>query len=519
MGIAAVLEKPLRLRKLILFFVLCALTVAYVQVFYNRTVSQLDVTQQNRVGSLVSKYSKQNRKSLFSKANIKHDLIPREIYTSANIRNGLSSKSETKPPSIELINSIEPTLLLENVTLPAVIKQAKVKGKEAKRNKIVEEGFNEVKDKSRTKLRVKDTRASVPHWKHTKSALRRIPFARHLQLEPSFQINGYHGTDLMAVPPYPFDPAFKNPCWTEGDFLRCLPYFFIIGVKKCGTSELWDKISEHPDFVKPSFWKEAQWFARGRFHKGFETFDTYIDMFRNVAFELQYLQKNQSGTLITGEASPSNLHLNNHWRHLPGNENLTEPRYVILDYLHHFLPKAKILILFRDPTDRLYSDYYHQFGKVRRAFSASPKHFHELIVMGLQLYKECLQTRTLRSCVYDESIYNKVGINIQLGIYHVYWQELTRLFPRNQILVIQNEDFKDESRILRTVYSFLEMRPFENKVKNGSRRSNTRRGLDVAKGNMLSETRRLLQDFYKPYMEEMYRISGDETFLYNSKHR
>ena len=55
---------------------------------------------------------------------------------------------------------------------------------------------------------------------------------------------------------------------------------------------------------------------------------------------------------FAGEASPSNLHLNNHWRHLPGNENLTEPRYVILDYIHHFLPKAKIIILFRDPIDR-----------------------------------------------------------------------------------------------------------------------------------------------------------------------
>lgn len=49
-------------------------------------------------------------------------------------------------------------------------------------------------------------------------------------------------------------------------------------------------------------------------------------------------------------------------------------------------------------------------------------------------------------------------INIQLGIYHVYWQELTRLFPRNQILALQNEAFNDESKTLRTVYSFLQMR-------------------------------------------------------------
>ena len=55
---------------------------------------------------------------------------------------------------------------------------------------------------------------------------------------------------------------------------------------------------------------------------------------------------------FAGEASPSNLHLNSHWRYLPGNENLDEPKYVILDYIHHFLPRAKMIIIFRDPVDR-----------------------------------------------------------------------------------------------------------------------------------------------------------------------
>ena len=53
-----------------------------------------------------------------------------------------------------------------------------------------------------------------------------------------------------------------------------------------------------------------------------------------------------------GEGSPSNLHLNTHWMHLPGNEHLSEPRVVILDYIKHFLPNAKIIVLFRDPIER-----------------------------------------------------------------------------------------------------------------------------------------------------------------------
>ena len=56
--------------------------------------------------------------------------------------------------------------------------------------------------------------------------------------------------------------------------------------------------------------------------------------------------------ISAGEGSPSNMYKNYHWRYLPGNENMDEPKYVILDYIHHVQPQAKVLIIFRDPVDR-----------------------------------------------------------------------------------------------------------------------------------------------------------------------
>ena len=49
--------------------------------------------------------------------------------------------------------------------------------------------------------------------------------------------------------------------------LRCLPYFYLAGVKKSGTTDLWGHITEHPDVVTVG--KELQWFARGRFSKNY----------------------------------------------------------------------------------------------------------------------------------------------------------------------------------------------------------------------------------------------------------
>ena len=64
-------------------------------------------------------------------------------------------------------------------------------------------------------------------------------------------------------PPLQFDSDFKNPCWRENDTLHCLPYFFVIGVMKAGTSQLWKYIAHHPDFAGTP--KEPNWFAKLRF--------------------------------------------------------------------------------------------------------------------------------------------------------------------------------------------------------------------------------------------------------------
>ena len=39
--------------------------------------------------------------------------------------------------------------------------------------------------------------------------------------------------------------------------------------------------------------------------------------------------------------------------------------------------------------------------------------------------------------------------------------------------------------------------------------------IDASKGDMLSETRKLLEDFFRPHNAEMYKLTSDKTFLYN----
>lgn len=45
--------------------------------------------------------------------------------------------------------------------------------------------------------------------------------------------------------------------------LRCLPYFLIIGQPKCGSTDLFWKIANHPDIETPPI-KELHWWSRSR---------------------------------------------------------------------------------------------------------------------------------------------------------------------------------------------------------------------------------------------------------------
>lgn len=118
---------------------------------------------------------------------------------------------------------------------------------------------------------------------------------------------------LFSVIPHQFLPGIKSPCWYErfsGDLnsdpyrknhfslrsksfktvserlkrsfqqhllpregslfrFRCLPFFYIIGQPKCGTTDLFHRLLLHPE-IKVNTMKEPHWWTRKRFGKSSE---------------------------------------------------------------------------------------------------------------------------------------------------------------------------------------------------------------------------------------------------------
>lgn len=53
----------------------------------------------------------------------------------------------------------------------------------------------------------------------------------------------------------------KNPCWSDGGRLKCLPYFYILGPFQAGVRDMQAKMYRHPQIVRtanpePHFWSE-----------------------------------------------------------------------------------------------------------------------------------------------------------------------------------------------------------------------------------------------------------------------
>ena len=73
--------------------------------------------------------------------------------------------------------------------------------------------------------------------------------------------------------PGKFLPNSKNPCW-YGDpkhkrQLLCLPYFYVAGVAKCGTTDLYKRIRYHPEIMEGVL-KEYHWWDRLRYGASME---------------------------------------------------------------------------------------------------------------------------------------------------------------------------------------------------------------------------------------------------------
>lgn len=311
--------------------------------------------------------------------------------------------------------------------------------------------------------------------------------------------------------------------------LRCLPHFYIIGQPKCGTTDLYDRLRLHPE-VKFSAIKEPHWWTRKRFgivrlRDGLRDrypVEDYLDLFDLAAHQIHQglqaasaEQTSKMNRIIIGEASASTMWDNNAWTFFYDNSTDGEPPFLTQDFIHAFQPEAKLLVMLRDPVERLYSDYLY--------FASSNKSaddFHEKVTEALQLFENCMLDYSLRACVYNNTLNNAMPVRLQVGLYAVYLLDWLTVFSKEQFLILRLEDHASNVKYtMHKVFQFLNLGPLSEKqeaLMTKSPASNTRRPEDRSLGPMWPITQKILRDFYGPFNTRLAQVLDDEAFAWKT---
>lgn len=68
-----------------------------------------------------------------------------------------------------------------------------------------------------------------------------------LKYRTSEEVRSQLAKVFTELPTNGFNKNLKNPCWNNDEKLHCLPYSYILGQPKCGTSDLYERLKRHPD--------------------------------------------------------------------------------------------------------------------------------------------------------------------------------------------------------------------------------------------------------------------------------
>lgn len=143
---------------------------------------------------------------------------------------------------------------------------------------------------------------------------------------------------------------------------------------------------------------------------------------------------------------------------------------------------------------------------------------------AIDVLKKCQEHRSLRSCLFDFHLNAKLvkhKTRIHLGFYAVFLRDWLSVFPRDHILIMRTEDYSaNTTSVMKRVFDFLQLKPLKEmeltkfKITTSKREYVTKHKL--GKQPMMTKTKVMLENLYRPDIEELSWLLKDERFLWKS---
>lgn len=254
--------------------------------------------------------------------------------------------------------------------------------------------------------------------------------------------------------------------------LHVLPNFMIIGFPKCGTTSLYDYLTQHPQ-ITPPLGKEIDFFDR-LYERGV---NWYRVRFPGKAYNF-FKHTASNKKIFTGEATP---------------------RYVFhplaLQRIKKLIPDSKFIILLRNPIDRAYSHYNMNFqnGYEYRTFEDAIEHEEERISGR---YQKMESTSNYYSWDFDLFGY------LEQGKYAQYIKKWLNLFPKENFLILQSEEFlKNPQLVYHQTLDFLDLTKWEPEKYSQAKKRDYSSPIDESLRIKLSK-------HFQKYNDDLYELIG-----------
>jgi hypothetical protein len=246
-----------------------------------------------------------------------------------------------------------------------------------------------------------------------------------------------------------------------------LPDFIIIGTVRSGSTSLYYNICQHPCVLSAAY--DELGFFDSNFHLGL---NWYRSLFPTLFSK--WLVKRKKQFAITGEDTPFYI-----W-------SPTVARRIL-----KIIPNVKLIVLFRNPVDRAYSNYHLgvRAGSENLSFEDAIQIEIKKLDESNNKFEQDVEKYTIPRSYISKGFYSN-----QLKI----WLEL---FSPKQLIIVSTEDLESNpQKTLDKIYDFLKI-PKNHKLIPEKQKI-------ASYPKMKDETRKFLINLYKKSNDELFTMIG-----------
>jgi hypothetical protein len=249
---------------------------------------------------------------------------------------------------------------------------------------------------------------------------------------------------------------------------RVLPNFIIAGTVRSGTTSLYNYICNHPS-VLPAAYDEI-----GFFDSNFQLGTMWYRSMFPTKTQMESIQE-KTNFCLTGEDTPFYF-----W-----NEDA-------IKRISKLIPNAKIIMIFRNPVDRTYSNY--QLGKRENNENLS---FEKTIEIEKEIIKK----------EFKKLDFSKPRTYLIKSLYYLQLKNWLTTFSKNQLYFLSTEQLASKpNETMSGIFNFLELPQYTlPKFKKEKQ---------AIYPEMNNHTRKDLLEFFKSYNNELFSLIGQD-FLWN----